>query len=212
MKKSDIKDAVNFIFREKSIEDKERTIKGFRGCVTTGHKSIDDFSHCEDDRCAGCNMYEKAFRDELNKQLQDYESKTAERILSETPQHIKDEVREYANKIVDMKNKIVEELAKDYANEKFEMCSYGYTNDGRLTDFDKIKKAWLKGYKTATPKWVSVEDYLPEDDREVLCYIENKENPNWSENRLGSYIDENWYCKGGRESHEIVTKWQEIVK
>jgi hypothetical protein len=54
----------------------ERTIKGIRGCITTGHKSIDAFSHCGNDKCVGCNMYEDAVKEVLNKQLKEYEKPT----------------------------------------------------------------------------------------------------------------------------------------
>lgn len=41
-------------------------------------------------------------------------SKTTERVLSETPQEVKDEVRKYANEVVIMRKQAVEELAKEY--------------------------------------------------------------------------------------------------
>ena len=36
--------------------------------------------------------------------------------------------------------KTEEKLAKDYANSNFENVAYHYTDDKRLTDFDKVKK------------------------------------------------------------------------
>jgi hypothetical protein len=61
-------------------------------------------------------------------------------------------------------------------------------------------------------KWNKVTDKLPKNDREVVCYIDNEDNPDWSGNRLGSYINEKWYCKGGRDNNEVVTRWFKIPK
>ncbi len=61
-------------------------------------------------------------------------------------------------------------------------------------------------------KWNNVEDKLPKNDRLVVCYIENTKVPMWSGLKLGSYIGSTWYCKEGRESHEIVTKWCKIPR
>ena len=60
------------------------------------------------------------------------------------------------------------------------------------------------------PKWINVEEQLPKDDRTVLVWINDTKNPQWSNYGLCSYIDGKWYCKGGRESHEIVTDWCKI--
>jgi len=77
---------------------------------------------------------------------------------------------------------------------------------------NKIKDAWLDGFETAVPKWINIEDELPEDDRTVVCWAENTENSLYSELKLGNYINEKWYCKGGRNSQEIITKWQKIAE
>jgi|SRR5690349_3872725 len=73
-----------------------------------------------------------------------------------------------------------------------------------------------RGFEVAkemySPKWINVKDALPEDDRTVVVYINNLETPHWSGFKLGSYLNEKWYCDGGRESHEIVIKWTEIAK
>jgi hypothetical protein len=88
-----------------------------------------------------------------------------------------------------------------------------YTDYCRENPTEKVVyKDFMAGYETATPKWIKVEDGLPEDDRTVVCYVVNKAKSEWSEPKLGSYINGNWYCKDGRYSHEIVTKWQEIAK
>jgi len=61
-------------------------------------------------------------------------------------------------------------------------------------------------------KWNLVGEELPEDDRTVVCYIDNKKEPHWSGVRLGSYLNNNWYLQGGRASHEIVSRWIDIPK
>ena len=106
--------------------------------------------------------------------------------------------------------KTKEELAKEYANRNFEHCHYTYTDDKRLTDFDKIKQSYTEGYVVGQPKWISINDQLPNDDRTVLVWVNNTENPQWDTYGLGSYIDGKWYLKGGRKNHKIVTDWCEI--
>lgn len=69
---------------------------------------------------------------------------------------------------------------------------------------------YRKGFLDAQPKWISVEEQTPEDDRTVLVWINDTENPQWSNYGLCSYINEKWYCQGGRESHKIVTDWTNI--
>ena len=89
-----------------------------------------------------------------------------------------------------------EKLAEQYAEEN----NSAYTND---------YYGFLAGYEAAT-KWKKVEEELPNNDRTVLVWINNAQNPQWSTYGLGSYIDDNWYIRGGRETHEIVEKWIEI--
>ena len=94
-----------------------------------------------------------------------------------------------------MKNK--EQLAEQYAEEQ----NSAYTND---------YNGFLAGYEAGQPKWISVEEQTPDDERTVLVWINNTENPQWNNYRLGSYLNEKWYCVGGRKSHEIVTHWSSI--
>ena len=82
--------------------------------------------------------------------------------------------------------KTEEKLAKDYANSNFENVAYHYTDDKRLTDFDKVKKSFKAGYTAAKIEWNKVEDKLPDTDRRVLD------------------------LDGGRASHEIVTQWYDF--
>ena len=106
--------------------------------------------------------------------------------------------------------KTEEKLAKDYANSNFENVTYHYTDDKRLTDFDKVKKSFRAGYTAAKIEWNKVEDKLPDTDRKVLVFCENKENHLWSGYRLGAYINDQWYFQGGRDSNEIVQQWYDF--
>ena len=94
-----------------------------------------------------------------------------------------------------MKNK--EQLAEQYAEEQ----NSAYTND---------YNGFLAGFEAGQPKWISVEEQIPDNERTVLVWINNIENPQWDNYRLGSYLNEKWYCVGGRKSHEIVTHWSSI--
>ena len=58
--------------------------------------------------------------------------------------------------------------------------------------------------------WNKIEDKLPDNDRTVLVWVNNTENSQWSGYKLGAYVNEKWYCDGGRKSHEIVTHWSNI--
>lgn len=90
----------------------------------------------------------------------------------------------------------MEELASEYANRNFEHCHYTYTDDKRLTDFDKIKKAYTEGYEVAQPKWISAETH-PNDERNVIIKIFDYRRPkeNITEVGLGYFDHEEkeWY-------------------
>ena len=103
-----------------------------------------------------------------------------------------------------------EQLAKEYANSNFENVAYHYTDDKRLTDFDKVKKSFKAGYTAAKIEWNKVEDKLPDTDRRVLVWLEDTKVPHWSGYRIGAYLNESWYLDGGRASHEIVTQWYDF--
>ena len=104
-------------------------------------------------------------------------------------------------------------LAKAYANENFESCSYHYAEDKRLTDYDKIKEAFVAGFNSGKKlKWNKVNKKLPTSDHECLCWVENKNMPLWSSFEIGSYQNSNWYLQEGRGLHEIVTHWTKIKK
>lgn len=90
-----------------------------------------------------------------------------------------------------------EQLAEQYADEQ----NSAYANDYYV---------FLAGFEEGQPKWIDVNVQLPDNDRTVLVWINDTENPQWSGYKLGSYLNEKWYCKGGRKSHEIVTDWCQI--
>lgn len=94
-----------------------------------------------------------------------------------------------------------EQLAEQYADEQ----NSAYTNDyyGFLAGYEE-------GFAQGQPKWIDINTELPDNDRTVLVWINDTENPQWSGYKLGSYLNEKWYCKGGRKSHEIVTDWCQI--
>ena len=93
-----------------------------------------------------------------------------------------------------------EQLAEQYAEGK---SSSSVFQEAHKRDF-------LAGYEVGQPKWISVDEQLPDNERTVLVWINNTENPQWNNYRLGSYLNEKWYCVGGRKSHEIVTHWSSI--
>ncbi len=55
--------------------------------------------------------------------------------------------------------------------------------------------------------WIDIKDNLPNNDRQVLCYVNNLETPRWSGYNLGSYINEKWYLQNGIKCHEVVEMW-----
>ena len=77
-------------------------------------------------------------------------------------------------------------------------------------DIYQTKQDFRAGYTAAKIEWNKVEDKLPDTDRKVLVFCENKENHLWSSYRLGAYINDQWYFQGGRASHEIVTQWYDF--
>lgn len=74
----------------------------------------------------------------------------------------------------------------------------------------QTKQDFRAGYTAAKIEWNKIEDKLPDTDRRVLVFCENKENHLWSGYRLGAYINDQWYFQGGRASHEIVTQWYDF--
>ena len=93
-----------------------------------------------------------------------------------------------------------EQLAEQYAEGK---SSSSVFKEAHKRDF-------MAGFEAGQPKWISVDEQLPDNDRTVLVWINNTQNPQWSGYKLGAYLNKNWYCQGGRKSHEIVTDWAQI--
>ena len=77
-------------------------------------------------------------------------------------------------------------------------------------DIYQTKQDFRAGYTAAKIEWNKVEDKLPNTDRKVLVFCENKENHLWSGYRLGAYINDQWYFQGGRDSDEIVQQWYDF--
>ena len=77
-------------------------------------------------------------------------------------------------------------------------------------DIYQTKQDFRAGYTAARIEWNKVEDKLPDTDRRVLVFCENKENHLWSGYRLGAYINDQWYFQGGRDSDETVTQWYDF--
>ena len=48
-----------------------RKITGWRGCVTYSFVAIEDFEHCGDSSCPGCNMMRKVLKEALIEMTKD---------------------------------------------------------------------------------------------------------------------------------------------
>ena len=111
-----------------------------------------------------------------------------------------------------------EQLAKDYANRNFESTTYHYTDDKRLTDFEKIKKTYIEGYEKAETKWISVEEQTPEDGKAVLVKTKDYRRPQYdvTDVQIGYLENEVWYYNEGGEINSglgwHLTHWMEIPK
>ena len=77
-------------------------------------------------------------------------------------------------------------------------------------DIYQTKQDFKAGYAVARIEWNKVEYKLPDTDRKVLVFCENKENHLWSGYRLGAHINDQWYFQGGRDSDETVTQWYDF--
>lgn len=97
-----------------------------------------------------------------------------------------------------------QQLAEEYCNKIYQEA---VGEEMYAPDVYQSKKDFIAGYEAAESKWISVEEGLPKNDKTVLVWVNDTENPQWSGYKLGTYLNERWYCNGGRESHEIVTDW-----
>ena len=99
---------------------------------------------------------------------------TKDRILSETPEAVKEKVRETANDLVgNSKQETLEEEAKKYANELPEPYNYGLNTDK--------KKGFIAG-----AKWQQERMYSEEEVLELLLnrpgpYLSDEEIKKWFE-------------------------------
>lgn len=75
MEENKLKQTIEAIFSD-NRPTYERTITGYRGCIVRGYVNIDDFSHCDNDRCESCNMVNKALEDVITQMnFKPYEEK-----------------------------------------------------------------------------------------------------------------------------------------
>ena len=97
--------------------------------------------------------------------------------------------------------KTPEELAEQYA-EQNEVAIPAINHDAE----DLVKAAFIAGYKTATPQWVSVKDEYPPKDAMVLFYSQNE---GVSE---GFWDNDRWYLAVGTISilPSLVTHWMPL--
>lgn len=61
----------------------------------------------------------------------------------------------------------IDKQSSEYANSNFQHCTYHYTDDERLTDFDNIKDAFIAGVEFAQ-RWIPIDEELPSDNTCVL--------------------------------------------
>lgn len=107
------------------------------------------------------------------------------------------------NKIKDMNNL---ETRKEVAS-----LAYALEHFDEDANILALQQAWIAGFETAEKGiWISVEEDLPKDDKLKLVYIEHINNPIFNTFKVCHYEGDNWYCLGGRNSQEVVTKWVEI--
>jgi hypothetical protein len=76
-----------------------------------------------------------------------------------------------------MESKTPEELATEYS--KMQELAQGYDSSKFIWPpayftKEELREAWLAGYAAALPKWVSVEERLPEPGTWVLIYLKHK--------------------------------------
>lgn len=151
-------------------------------------------------------------------------SKTAQKILEETPQKTKDKVREEANKRLNMKTK--EQYIEEYIN-----YLYGDIEDSDrelyTPDIAQSRADFKSGFNLAEelfkPKWISVEEQLPKygnyvlvndiDERtygqsnyHVCCMDDLEDGEDFKE--TGSFM---WLTENGTQILK-VTKWMEIPR
>lgn len=84
--------------------------------------------------------------------------------------------------------KTKEELAKEW-----------YDKGKFLSDFPRDVKSFLEGYEAAKPKWISVDDKLPEDARNLLIKTQDYRRPkeNVTDVNIGYFENNTWFYETG---------------
>ena len=100
-----------------------------------------------------------------------------------------------------------EEYLEEYLNSLY--GSY-VTEEMYSPDVYQTQQDFRAGHAAAKIEWNKIEDKLPDTDRKVLVFCENKENRLWSGYKLGAYLNDQWYFQGGRDSDETVTQWYDF--
>ena len=105
--------------------------------------------------------------------------------------------------------KTKEERADNYVTMQY--IDYG---DLSYQAEEQIREAYLTGYEKAEklfkPKWISVEEQLPEEDVETLCCVLNKWVDELSKHAVLRYFQGYWY--GDITEDEAVEKWMKIPR
>ena len=97
--------------------------------------------------------------------------------------------------------KTPEELAEEYADLWPDMCING------------ARKGFLAGYRAATPKWIPVEESLPEPEQLVLMLLNYELNGQRITNLEFGYNDNNtWRGCMSVYTPDLVTYWMPLPK
>ena len=94
--------------------------------------------------------------------------------------------------------KTKEELAKEwYDKVKFS------------SDFPRDVKSFLEGYEAAELKWISVDDKLPEDDRNLLIKTQDYRRPanNGGNVNIGYFENSTWFYESGGVANDGNGWW-----
>lgn len=93
--------------------------------------------------------------------------------------------------------------------------SYALKHFIGLDNLHAIKDAWLAGFEAAT-QWVNVEDYTPEDDRNVLIKIKDYRRPDENVTEVSTgYYDGEWKYSATDSLVDVghgwfIEKWMEF--